>query len=308
MTTAEADPAELPDAGGVLDRIRSLLPSLVPSEQRVAQCVADDPEGVLDLSAAAMAARTGTSAATVSRACKNLGFQGYQHLRLLLARDIGSRRAQASAPVESGDAGIVHATYDSASRALAEAVGTLDVAAFSRAADLVAAAPRLLVIGTGGSAPLAQGVAVRFVASELLCEAPADAVLQLFAANSLRSGDVCLVISESGSNSVTLEAARGAKAAGAAVVGLTAFGRTPLTDLADVALVAGATYNQWQEDRVGGNIVQILLLGALHSAVMDRLRGTTRNSDRFIATVATVTSDDESGAVGAEDGDRPSGE
>ncbi|WP_051297765.1 MurR/RpiR family transcriptional regulator [Brevibacterium album] len=284
-------------SGGTLGHIRSILPSLIPSEQRVAAEFVNSPESVLDASTAAMAARAGTSAATVSRTCQNLGFRGYQHLRLLLAREMGSRSSDQRSQTEAGDRGTVRSAFDNAAQALAEAYGTVDFDAFDQAVTALSGARRLLIAGTGGSGPVAQGLAVRFLASERVCEAPADAMLQLLAANGLRPGDACLVISESGSNALTLTIARGARDAGAAVVGLTAYARTPLAEVADIALVTGATYGQWKEDRVGSNIVQIVLLGALHTAVMERVQGNTAVSDRMIETVAAMT-DEQFGDAG----------
>ncbi|GAA2013911.1 MurR/RpiR family transcriptional regulator [Brevibacterium samyangense] len=284
MTSPDLAVAE---PGGVLDRIRSVLPSLIPSERRVATEVVENPDEVLLMSAASIAARTETSAATVSRACQNLGFQGYQHLRLLLAQDVGrTQRKQKVRP--EGTRGMVTAQFEEAARSLSEALGTLDFEAFDRAVDLIDGANRLLLVGNGGSGPLAQMLAVRFLAAERGCEAPADSVVQLLSATGLQPGDVCLVISESGSNSVTLEAAKAARASGASVIGVTAYARTRLTDLSDVALVAGASYNDWAEQRVGGNIVQILLLGALHSAVVERRNPEAHVSERVVGTLSSL--------------------
>lgn len=61
----EPGPAE----GGVVPRIRSLLPSLIPSDAKVARAVLDDPQKVLHLSVGDVADAAGTSASTVVRCC-----------------------------------------------------------------------------------------------------------------------------------------------------------------------------------------------------------------------------------------------
>lgn len=237
---------------GVLDRIRSILPSLIPSEQRVATELVANAEDVMGLSAAALASRAGTSAATVSRASQSLGFSGYPHLRLLLAREVGARRADSSAENDSGDRGIVRFGFEKAAAALSAASDSMDFTTFEQAADLISGAHRFLVVANGGSSPVAQGFAVHFVSSERRCEFPVDAIIQRLTASGLRSGDVCMAISESGSNAVTIAAATEAKNAGAAVIGLTAYARNPLAELSDTTLVAGATY-RWDHERIGGN-------------------------------------------------------
>lgn len=82
-----------PPVGGSRAHIMSMFPSLVPSEQRVAQFCLDAPEAVSTMSVADLVAQTGTSPATVVRACKRLGFDGFQHLRQVLLRDLGAAAA-----------------------------------------------------------------------------------------------------------------------------------------------------------------------------------------------------------------------
>ncbi|GAA1811052.1 MurR/RpiR family transcriptional regulator [Nesterenkonia flava] len=254
-------------SGGVLDAIRSALPSLIPSERRVAERIVGEPEEVLDMSAAEMASSTQTSAATVSRACQNLGFKGFQHLRMLLAREVGARRRE-EPTAEPGVRGYLGAIFRGAADAMGTAADTVDDESFIAAAEALRQARRVLVVSSGGSAAIAQSFAFRMTTSARSCEAPADSVSQLLAATGLTSEDVCVVVSESGSNTVTLNAADAAKSAGATLIGVTAYSRTRLTDLADHCLIAGAGYHAWREERIGGNIVLMILLGALHSAVV----------------------------------------
>ncbi len=69
-------------------RVRAAASALGPSEGRVAAVIMDRPDDVVDWSAAELAAAAGTSTATVIRACQSLGFRGFQHLRLELARSV----------------------------------------------------------------------------------------------------------------------------------------------------------------------------------------------------------------------------
>ena len=269
MTHLTADP--LP--GDTVGVIRSLLPSLVPSEQRVAQACADDAPGVAMLSVADLAARTGTSPATVIRACQNLGFRGFQHLRLLLLRDLGVAESTRDSDVgrASGSRGRVPALFESAARDLNSALGALDYDAFDAAAQAIASARRVLLVSNGGSGPSAQMMALRLLTAGRPVEAPYDSVTQQLSARTLGSGDVCIAVSDSGMNSVTLRAVKAARAAGATVVGVTSYSRSPLSQLADHSLVAGATYHSWADGAVSGNIVQVLLLAALQDAVASAL-------------------------------------
>lgn len=71
----------------VRSRILSMLPSLQAAERRVAEFLLQHAQDGGDLTVSAVAAGSSASAGTVVRTCKSLGYQGYQQVRVLLARD-----------------------------------------------------------------------------------------------------------------------------------------------------------------------------------------------------------------------------
>src|SRR5262249_60967526 len=102
-----------PDAGvpgppGALVRIRAELPVLRPAELRVALAILADPAGAAQLSIGTLAERCETSAATVLRFCRAVGFSSYPALRLELARETGREQTGPAAPSPTGDIGATH--------------------------------------------------------------------------------------------------------------------------------------------------------------------------------------------------------
>ncbi|MCE7481939.1 MULTISPECIES: MurR/RpiR family transcriptional regulator [Actinomycetes] len=251
-----------PPLGGTIDHILSVLPSLNPSAQRVALICAEQPEKVVEMSGADLAEAAGTSAATVSRMSQALGFRGFQHLRLLLVRDLGAAAHGGGARTE-GTKGWLQSLADGAAALIQTSLASVDADVFDAAADAIAQAPRVLVVGTGASHASAQAVAVSFVMNGRSCEAPADGVVQQLTASVLSPGDVCLVVSASGANAITLASAAAAAGAGATVVGVTGFARSPLSEHAELLLTAGARFQAWDQGTLGSGLVQILLLTAL---------------------------------------------
>ncbi|WP_460797938.1 MurR/RpiR family transcriptional regulator [Microbacterium sp. GXF0217] len=261
-----------PPIGGTIDHILSVLPSLIPSAQRVARICAERPEEVVEMSGADLAAAAETSPPTVTRTCQALGFQGFQQLRMLLVRDLGAA-ARATRSHESGTAGWLQGIADGAGEILRTSLASVDTAAFEAAADAIVVAPRVLLVGTGASGPAAQSIALKLTMNGRPCEAPVDGVAQQLTARVLRSGDVCVVVSSSGANAVTLAAAAAAREAGATVVGVTSFSRSALAEYTDILLVAGARFQSWDQGAVGAGLVQYLLLSVLQLAVADRMDG-----------------------------------
>ncbi|MEV6293849.1 SIS domain-containing protein [Streptomyces sp. NPDC051896] len=83
----------------------------------------------------------------------------------------------------------------------------------------------------------------------------------------LRRDAVCLAISRTGQTSGTLHATQAARAGGAGTIAVTSFFRSPLTEPADVSLVAGSCETSFRIEAVAGRIAHLAVLDALHTGV-----------------------------------------
>lgn len=97
VATAPA-PAAIPGPETLRAKIRALGPAMTRSMLVVAEAVAADPADCSQLTVTALAARTGTSEATVVRTARLLGYPGYRDLRLALAAIAARQESGASPP------------------------------------------------------------------------------------------------------------------------------------------------------------------------------------------------------------------
>lgn len=248
-----------------LARVRAAASALGPSEGRVAEAILTRGSHIIDWSTADLAAASGTSPATVIRACQSLGFRGFQHLRLEAARWAAPTPATpgSSPEPETGGAAIFAEAID----ALRTVAARVDHTAITAAAARIAAAGRVVLVGSGFSAPPLQDAALRFSTIGRPTEFPGDVLGQQFAAHSLGPGDVCLALSYSGANSHTLAACRAAHDRGGDVIVITSFAHSPLTRLADLTLLSAPVGGGHDVDPFLSRLGQFVLLHALHRAV-----------------------------------------
>ncbi|MFC4947663.1 MurR/RpiR family transcriptional regulator [Pseudonocardia sp. GCM10023141] len=257
-------------AGGVLAHIRSVLPSLLPTEQAVAGVFLDRAGDVVEMSSQQVADAAGASRATVVRTAQSLGFSGYQQLRVLLARDAGPPQVPGAVPGTPGAR--VASTFAHVAASVPAMVALLDHADVERVVEALAVADRIVVVGNGLSAPLAVDFAARLVGIGRRAEAPPDVIGQQVSARHLRPGDTLFVISGSGANSASVRAAEAARTGGATVVLVTAFARSPLTSSADISLVVGMPDLTFHDElTLTSRIPQVILLEGLLAAVAQRL-------------------------------------
>lgn len=267
MTIAQQGPTT--HDGPTVRGIRAALPDLVPSERRVAELVLADSQRLMYKSISEVAAAAGTAASTVVRACRTLGFSGFQELKLALAKDGGSPITPLPREIDerSSPADVLATVLHDGEDALHEARTTLDADEFARAVELVSAADRVLFVAVGTSAPLAQDAAYRFTTIGVQAEAPADVHVQHVRARLLGPRDVCVAISHTGATQETLAAVRGAVAAGASTIAISSFARSPLSEEVGVTLAAGSRELSYRIEAMSSRIAHLSILDALFVAV-----------------------------------------
>jgi RpiR family transcriptional regulator, carbohydrate utilization regulator len=260
----------VPPAGPVTAGIRMRLRELSPVEAQVARVILDQGDGLIYKSASEISTLAGAALSTVVRTCQSLGFKGFQDLKLALARQGRSATgAELQGDVRLGDPPpvVLSKVRDGAREAIEHGLADVDPAGFSRAVRAVLAARRVLCLGVGTSAPLAHDVAYRLMWVGVDTDAPSDPHVQHVRATLLEPEDVALVVSHTGSTRETVSAAQAASAAGATVVAVTSFPRSPLTEVADICLVAATRETAYRIEALASRIAHLVLLEALWVAV-----------------------------------------
>ncbi|PRZ40537.1 RpiR family transcriptional regulator [Antricoccus suffuscus] len=253
--------------GGVIASIRAQAPSLQPTERAVANVLLQHSSEIVELTSQQVADLAGASRPTVVRTCQSLGFSGYQQLRVLIARDAVAANESPVLDLD-GSAAVVAGTFAHVRESVSAMTALLNPADVDRAVIAIAEARRVVLIGNGFSAPVAADAAARMSGIGRPAEVLLDAIGQQVTARQLSAADVLLVVSGSGANRSTMQAAIAAHEAGATVVLLTSFSHSPLVSLADITLVVGMPDLSFKDEiTVTTRIPQVILLEGLVAAL-----------------------------------------
>lgn len=272
--------------GNILPRIRATLPSLIPSDARVAREILENPEGVIHLSVGDVASAAGTSASTVVRCCQRLGFRGFQHLKIALAQDgVHNRGLEHHDAAKGSSHEILGRVLSSAARVLQDSLSTVGIREFEEAVGVLRRARRVLFVGVGTSAPLAQDAAYRFLTIGVRAEAPPDVHAQHVAARLLKPGDVCFAVSHTGATRETVTSVKAARESGATTVAVTSFSQSPITEFTQIVLVAGGPELSFRLEAMTSRIAHLSVLDALIVAVAIKTR---KRSNAALDTTADV--------------------
>jgi DNA-binding MurR/RpiR family transcriptional regulator len=268
--------AQQQDVPDVIIRIRSLLPSLAPAEQRVGVVVTSDPERAARLTISELAREAETSDATVIRFCRSIDIPSYPDFRIAVAAWAGRADSGAELPLSLD----IHADDDltevvakiaaSDAKAVRDTVSALDVHQLRQAIDAVVAAGRVDIYGVGASGLVAQDLQQKLHRIGLVAFAWTDAHLAITSAANLRPGDVAIGISHTGTTEDTIDAVAQARSAGARTIAVTNFANSPITGAASLVLCTAAHETTFRAGAMASRIAALTVVDCLFVGVAQR--------------------------------------
>ena len=248
-------------------KIRRLIPELSKSEAMVAEYISANPGEVINLSVSALADCCGVSEPTVIRACRNIGFSGYQALKIALIQSLNApiQCDGEEVTAKDGMANAIQKVFAAAVDAVNLTRDNLNAADLENAAEALLKARRILIFGVGGSAAVASDVEHKFSRLGLDAAAYSDLNLQAIVSAFGKKEDVVFAISHSGSSKAVVDNAQIAKSNGATVISLSSMGKSPLTELADISLFTSANETRYRIVAISSRIAELTIIDALYS-------------------------------------------
>ena len=278
----------------ILVRLRQALPGLRRSEQRIGEVALAEPATVSGLSITDLAARCGTSTATVARFCRNVGFEGYKSFCLALARAaVNESERRFEFGVSEGDIDPADTTREvvrklafQEARAVEETAELLDLNEVDRVVSAIIDAPFIDVYGSASSGLAAQDLSQKLRRIGYYANAWTDAHLALTSAAVLRPGSVAIAFSHSGETEEALSAIETAKLAGAFTVAVTNFPESPLAQLSDAVLATASRETRFRYGAMSSRMAQLMIVDVIFMGVAQRNPETVTAS--LAATFAAI--------------------
>ncbi|MBC9726244.1 MurR/RpiR family transcriptional regulator [Streptomyces sp. TRM68367] len=257
--------------------IRTELPRLAGSLRKVGELILEDPAAVTHCSAAELGRRTGTSQATVTRFCRAIGLDSYQHLLIELAQERGRGEASDWGSAEIGPdispdddlERVVQVVGSADLRAVQQTIDRIDLDAIERAAQATARARRIDVYGVGGSGAVAQETETRLFRIGCAVRGWTEVHGATTSAALLTPADVAIGISHSGATRETIEPFELAEERGATTVAITSDPRSALAKAADIRLISTSSETIFpaRTGSIGGRHSVLVLLDCLYVRV-----------------------------------------
>ncbi len=206
---------------------------MTDAEQRVGAYFLQHPESV-QRSISELIEISGLGYGTVIRFCQKLGCRGFQEFKVLMARDAIEANADRS---KQGDPDFLQTIHERIREDLNRTARNIDRNEMERAAAALQQAGRVLCVGVASSAPLALSLEWKLKRFGIRSSFLSDGYVMAVEASLLSEGDVLVAVSSSGTTKDIVTAVQLARHAGATVIAITNFSKTPLVDASDIRLI-----------------------------------------------------------------------
>ncbi|WGW12329.1 MurR/RpiR family transcriptional regulator [Saxibacter everestensis] len=257
---------------GIVNKIQAQLPDMTKAMARIGEFLLTQPEAVLRMTIMELAVASGSSPATVTRFCRQVGYEGYSDFRVAIAADAGRSAARESWAQDIGadfgpdDAApeVLRNLLNSHLKTLQDTAAQLDLAAMTEVAKAAASARHIDIYGIGGSSLVGSELQARLYRIGINAFHWDEVHGGLTSAAMLDEGCLAFAISNTGRTKQTIEMLQEAKSAGATTVVLTNHPSSPLAIEADYAITTAVSERYLPPDDLSCKHAQMFLIDLLY--------------------------------------------
>ncbi len=233
------------------------------SEKKVADWLFSHSGEVLPYSITDFASKCESSEATIVRFSKRLGCRGYQELKLTLAKEHEKKVIAPMITSEDDCFAIFEKVCNDAYMSLERTKKTLSAESMTRAVEAISNAGRVVLIGLGASAQVAEDASNKLLRAGCNSNSYADTHMQAIAVSQLKAGDVVIGISQSGSSKDIVESMKRARAHGATTISITSKERSPIARQSDILILTDTEEIRHSTLGLNSHISRLIVIDAL---------------------------------------------
>lgn len=278
--------------GDFITRIRSSYNQLTKAEKKVADYILANPKDVLFMSITDLAEACDVGDTSVFRFCKTMELKGYQEFKMMLSLSISEGQDELdqftgnNISLDDSFGELAKKVLNTNINALTETYSLIREDDFNQAIDMLHEARRIFFFGVGASMLTAMKAMNKFLRIENKVFCIQDTHMQAMAAATMSGEDVAVMFSYSGATKDTIHVADVAKKAGAKIICVTRFVKSPLRAFADIVLLSGANEGPLQGGSTSAEISQLFLVDLLYMEYYRRyFDRCSKNNERTSASV-----------------------
>lgn len=277
----------------VLQYIKQNFESFTDREKSIAEYLISNKKSIISMSAKEIGDITKTSAPTVVRFSKKIGFDSLNEMKLQLSLNLQSDNDNADFEYLHSDLStknIIRGVKSSIDSIMNQTLGVLKEEELERAIELLNKANNIYIFSVGSSGLVGMDFYYKLSRINKRCIAHSDTHLQMTASALMEKDDVAIAISYSGETKEVIKCAENAKNKGVSVIAITkASISNTLADMSDIVLRVPFVEKSLREGAMSSRISQLAIIDMLFlgmartnlKEIEERLRVTRKAVEDF---------------------------
>lgn len=251
----------------ILEYIKQNYEDFTDSEKLIADYLLSNNESIINLSAKEIGEITNTSAATLIRFSKKLGFESLNEMKLKLSMSLRDVKEKAdfeyiNKKLETTD--IIYGIKKSIDKVMDKTVDLIQEEDLEKAIDLLSKAKNIYIYSVGVSGLVGQDFYYKLSRINKRCIAHVDTHLQITSSILMEPEDVAVAISYSGSTKEVIKCVENANKNNVPVISITkASISNKLEDLSDITLKVPYVEKSLREGAMSSRISQLAIIDML---------------------------------------------
>ena len=276
----------------VLQYIKQNFDSFTDREKSIAEFLLSNKKSIISMSAKEIGDITNTSAPTVVRFSKKIGFDSLNEMKLQLSVSLQNDDNSDFEYLHNdlSTKNIIRGVKSSIDSIMNQTVGVLKEEELEKAIELLNKAKNIYIFSVGSSSLVGMDFYYKLSRINVRCIAHNDTHLQMTASALMEKGDVAVAISYSGETKEVLKCAYNAKNEGIPVISITrASINNTLADMSDIVLRIPFVEKSLREGAMSSRISQLAVIDMLFlgmarnnlKGIEEKLRITRSAIDEF---------------------------
>ena len=248
----------------VFSRMAEEYYKFTASEKKVSDYISGQRKNVQYMSISELAEACDVAEATISRFCRRLGYKGYNAFKLAISTASEKEKTVRRLDKNSTLTDILQNRASVHINSIEQTKALVNNEIIEQAAKILTSSKKVLCMGQGGSAIIAEEAAHLFSMAFSNFIPVVESHMQMIAAAGLCEDDCVLYFSYSGSTQDVSDSIAVAKKQKAKVILVTRFPKSPGAMQADIVLLCGAKESPLEHGSVESRISQLFLMDILY--------------------------------------------
>lgn len=239
-----------------VNMIKSFYPSFSKQEKKIADYILNERESISLMSLQEITKQISVSEATIVRFTKKLGFKGFVHFKIDIAKENIDDK-------ENEDKNYIEKVSNNIKETIDSTKTMIDENNIEKALDMIENSDNMYIFGLGASGIAALEMQNRFMRYGKLGEWLNDSHFQTMYSAIATKKDIIIVLSLSGETAELIYPLKLAKKNGAKIIAITNYILSPVAKLADIVLLTSARETPLDGGSLISKISQLYIIDVL---------------------------------------------